>query len=185
MLAVLFKKLQLPTNQMDKYTNLQLLNELAHIVISESHLEEREKKIIEMRLQGYTYLEIGKEFRVTQCRIRIITMKAMQKIQDRRSMLESDIKNALLSTAKIVFECNECNDVCTPLETLSLSTRTLRSLIRNGVGSVQALVVCSESQLSNFRGIGANAIDEISSALWGLGYGLLQDNPPKKTNYWL
>ncbi len=53
----------------------------------------------------------------------------------------------------------------TPIEILNLSPRTLNSLINAGVGSIEQLTKCTESMLSNFRGFGAKALDEVKETL--------------------
>ena len=53
----------------------------------------------------------------------------------------------------------------TPIEILNLSPRTLNALINAGVGSIEQLTKCTESILSNFRGFGAKALEEVKSTL--------------------
>ena len=53
----------------------------------------------------------------------------------------------------------------TPIEILNFSPRTLNALINAGVGSIEQLTKCMESQLSNFRGFGAKALDEVKDTL--------------------
>lgn len=53
----------------------------------------------------------------------------------------------------------------TPIEILNLSPRTLNALINAGVGSIEQLTKCTESTLSNFRGFGAKALDEVKTTL--------------------
>lgn len=53
----------------------------------------------------------------------------------------------------------------TPIEILNLSPRTLNALINAGVGSIEQLTKCTESMLSNFRGFGAKALDEVKDTL--------------------
>jgi len=53
----------------------------------------------------------------------------------------------------------------TPIEILNLSPRTLNALINAGVGSIEQLTKCTESTLSNFRGFGAKALDEVKDTL--------------------
>lgn len=53
----------------------------------------------------------------------------------------------------------------TPIEILNLSPRTLNALINAGVGSIEQLTKCTESMLSNFRGFGAKALDEVKMTL--------------------
>lgn len=53
----------------------------------------------------------------------------------------------------------------TPIEILNLSPRTLNSLINAGVGSIEQLVKCTPATLSNFRGFGTKALDEVRDTL--------------------
>lgn len=53
----------------------------------------------------------------------------------------------------------------TPIEILNLSPRTLNALINAGVGSIEQLVKCNPATLSNFRGFGTKALDEVRQTL--------------------
>jgi len=53
----------------------------------------------------------------------------------------------------------------TPIEILGLSPRTLNSLINGGIGSIEQLEKCTESKLSNLRGFGKKALNEVADAL--------------------
>jgi DNA-directed RNA polymerase subunit alpha len=64
----------------------------------------------------------------------------------------------------------------TPIEILNLSPRTLNALINAGVGSIEQLTKCTESILSNFRGFGAKALDEVKGTLASRGLKL-SDEP--------
>lgn len=63
----------------------------------------------------------------------------------------------------------------TPIEILNFSPRTLNALINAGVGSIEQLTKCSEAQLSNFRGFGAKALDEVKATLRERGLKLADD----------
>ena len=56
----------------------------------------------------------------------------------------------------------------TPIEILNLSPRTLNSLINAGVGSIEQLVKCTPATLSNFRGFGTKALDEVESRVFAV-----------------
>ena len=64
----------------------------------------------------------------------------------------------------------------TPIEILNFSPRTLNALINAGVGSIEQLTKCSEATLSNFRGFGAKALDEVKKTLGDRGLKLADDN---------
>lgn len=63
----------------------------------------------------------------------------------------------------------------TPIEILNFSPRTLNALINGGIGSIEQLVKCSPSKLSNFRGFGKKAMTEVSDALATRGLKLTDD----------
>jgi DNA-directed RNA polymerase subunit alpha len=60
----------------------------------------------------------------------------------------------------------------TPIEILNLSPRTLNSLINAGVGSIEQLIKCNPATLSNFRGFGTKALDEVRDTLATRGHTL-------------
>jgi DNA-directed RNA polymerase subunit alpha len=60
----------------------------------------------------------------------------------------------------------------TPIEILNLSPRMLNALINAGVGSIEQLTKCTESMLSNFRGFGAKALEEVKATLASRGLAL-------------
>lgn len=64
----------------------------------------------------------------------------------------------------------------TPIEILNLSPRTLNALINAGVGSIEQLTKCTESILSNFRGFGAKALDEVKATLATRGLALASES---------
>jgi DNA-directed RNA polymerase subunit alpha len=64
----------------------------------------------------------------------------------------------------------------TPIEILNLSPRTLNALINAGVGSIEQLTKCTESILSNFRGFGAKALDEVKATLATRGLTLSSES---------
>lgn len=64
----------------------------------------------------------------------------------------------------------------TPIEILNLSPRTLNALINAGVGSIEQLTKCTESILSNFRGFGTKALDEVKATLATRGLSLSQES---------
>lgn len=63
----------------------------------------------------------------------------------------------------------------TPIEILNLSPRTLNALINAGVGSIEQLTKCTEAMLSNFRGFGAKALDEVKATLASRGLKLSEE----------
>jgi DNA-directed RNA polymerase subunit alpha len=63
----------------------------------------------------------------------------------------------------------------TPIEILNFSPRTLNALINAGVGSIEQLTKCTEPTLSNFRGFGAKALDEVKRTLGERGLKLADE----------
>lgn len=63
----------------------------------------------------------------------------------------------------------------TPIEILNFSPRTLNALINAGVGSIEQLTKCSKATLSNFRGFGAKALEEVEKTLGDRGLKLSED----------
>lgn len=64
----------------------------------------------------------------------------------------------------------------TPIEILNLSPRTLNALINAGVGSIEQLVKCTEMTLTNFRGFGAKALEEVKTTLATRGMKLSEES---------
>ncbi len=64
----------------------------------------------------------------------------------------------------------------TPIEILNFSPRTLNALINAGVGSIEQLTKCTEATLSNFRGFGAKALDEVKKTLADRGLKLADES---------
>lgn len=64
----------------------------------------------------------------------------------------------------------------TPIEILNFSPRTLNALINAGVGSIEQLTKCTEATLSNFRGFGAKALDEVKKTLGERGHKLSDES---------
>ena len=66
----------------------------------------------------------------------------------------------------------------TPIEILNLSPRTLNALINGGIGSIEQLTKCSKASLTNLRGFGSKALDEVDQVLKDRGLALLDENAP-------
>ncbi len=62
-------------------------------------------------------------------------------------------------------EIEKSKETYTPIEILNLSPRTLNALINGGIGSIEQLTKCTESKLSNLRGFGKKAMNEVRDAL--------------------
>lgn len=87
---------------------------------------------------------------------------------------QADIKRVKeLERAEVEEESKK--ESYTPIEILNFSPRTLNSLINGGIGSIEQLVKCSPSKLSNFRGFGKKAMTEVSEALATRGFKLAEE----------
>ncbi len=76
----------------------------------------------------------------------------------------SDIKSILKKEKE--EEANKpSQEAYTPIEILGFSPRTLNALINGGIGSIEQLSKCTESKLSNLRGFGKKALNEVHKAL--------------------
>jgi len=64
----------------------------------------------------------------------------------------------------------------TPIEILGLSPRTLNALINGEIGSIEMLTKCTESKLTNLRGFGKKALNEVKAALATRNLTLGDDN---------
>ena len=147
------------------YTNVCLLNAIVMNVIGGIPLPPREKAILIFLLNGATRTEVGAQFNVTMGRIRQIEEKILYRIKHYYQSNAGERDE--LQRLRIELNVKRRNEPesYTPIEVINLSPRTLNALINAGVGSIEQLVKCSSSTLSNFRGCGTKAIDEISVAL--------------------
>lgn len=73
--------------------------------------------------------------------------------------------NKITAKAKEEEAKKPAQESYTPIEILGLSPRTLNALINGEIGSIEQLIKCSESKLTNLRGFGKKALTEVKSAL--------------------
>ncbi len=73
------------------------------------------------------------------------------------------------------MEIEKSKETYTPIEILNLSPRSLNALINGGIGSIEQLTKCTESKLSNLRGFGKKAMNEVKDALRVKGLALFGD----------
>jgi DNA-directed RNA polymerase subunit alpha len=76
----------------------------------------------------------------------------------------SDIKS-ILTKEKEEESKKPVQEAYTPVEILGFSPRTLNALINGGIGSIEQLSKCTESKLTNLRGFGKKALNEVKAAL--------------------
>jgi DNA-directed RNA polymerase subunit alpha len=91
--------------------------------------------------------------------------------------VEKEFMADFTRTSQVVPETERsvAKESYTPIEILNLSPRTLNSLINAGVGSIEQLVKCSPATLSNFRGFGTKALEEVKQTLATRGLKLTDD----------
>ncbi len=91
--------------------------------------------------------------------------------------VEKEFMADFTRTSQVVPEADRSStkESYTPIEILNLSPRTLNSLINAGVGSIEQLVKCSPPTLSNFRGFGSKALDEVKATLATRGLTLTEE----------
>jgi DNA-directed RNA polymerase subunit alpha len=65
----------------------------------------------------------------------------------------------------------------TPIEILNFSPRTLNALINGGIGSIEQLTKCSKATLTNLRGFGSKALEEVEVVLAERHLALVPDSP--------
>jgi hypothetical protein len=148
-----------------------------------------EKEIFHMRyVEGKTLEETGKKFGVSRERIRQKQEKIILKFKEqpeffrkqgedryRFHIAEREIPIPQMAAPK--------KELYTPIEILAFSPRTLNALINGGVGSVEQLLNKTEGELSNFRGFGAKAIDEVKSRLSERGMSLKSDGSTERQHF--
>ncbi|MBU1152076.1 DNA-directed RNA polymerase subunit alpha [Patescibacteria group bacterium] len=86
----------------------------------------------------------------------------------------SDIKS-IIEKEEEEASSKPAQESYTPIEILGFSPRTLNALINGGIGSIEQLSKCTESKLSNLRGFGKKALNEVKDALEKKGYSLAED----------
>lgn len=86
----------------------------------------------------------------------------------------SDIKS-ILEKEKEEEQKKPIQESYTPIEILGFSPRTLNALINGGIGSIEQLSRCTESKLTNLRGFGKKALNEVKAALEKKGFSLSEE----------
>lgn len=86
----------------------------------------------------------------------------------------SDIKS-IMEREKQEEANKPAQESYTPIEILGFSPRTLNALINGGIGSIEQLSKCTESKLSNLRGFGKKALNEVAAALEKKGLRLAEE----------
>ena len=150
----------------------------------------REKTVIKERYEnGKTYDEIGKMFNVTRERIRLIILKAMEKLTEPSMFIKIKIHSAAeyktLNTKFLALEYLHNNMVeklneeykeryefvenkkyiKISIEELGLSVRSRNCLLRSGIKTVGELLEQSDDDLMMVRNLGRKGIEEIKVKL--------------------
>lgn len=86
----------------------------------------------------------------------------------------SDIKS-ILEKEKEEEQNKPLQESYTPIEILGFSPRTLNALINGGIGSIEQLSRCTESKLTNLRGFGKKALNEVKIALEKKGFSISEE----------
>jgi len=86
----------------------------------------------------------------------------------------SDIKS-ILEKEQEEEASKPSQEVYTPIEILGFSPRTLNALINGGIGSIEQLSACTENKLTNLRGFGKKALNEVRDALEKKDLSLAED----------
>lgn len=76
-------------------------------------------------------------------------------------------------------QAQQVKESYTPIEILNFSPRTLNALINGGIGSIEQLTKCSHATLTNLRGFGSKAFDEVEVVLAERGLALADESPEK------
>ena len=77
-------------------------------------------------------------------------------------------------------QAQQVKESYTPIEILNFSPRTLNALINGGIGSIEQLTKCSHATLTNLRGFGSKAFDEVEVVLSERGLALADEASPEK-----
>ncbi|MDD3861425.1 MAG: DNA-directed RNA polymerase subunit alpha [Candidatus Gracilibacteria bacterium] len=92
------------------------------------------------------------------------------------------VEEQYMSDVKSILEKEKADELSkpvqesyTPIEILGFSPRTLNALINGGIGSIEQLSKCTESKLSNLRGFGKKALNEVKAALNKKGLSLAEE----------
>ncbi len=131
-----------------------------------------EKLILDVKTNGSLTAEEAVQFAAQLLKSYFEYFCSAEKLVE--SEFIADFSRAGAATA-VTEEEAPVKESYTPIEILNFSPRTLNALINAGVGSIEQLTRCTESALSNFRGFGAKALDEVKSTLADRGLALSEE----------
>lgn len=90
----------------------------------------------------------------------------------------ADFSRAAAATTEGEDAQQQVKESYTPIEILNFTPRTLNALINGGIGSIEHLTKCSRATLTNLRGFGSKALDEVEQVLAERGYALSTETTP-------
>lgn len=130
-----------------------------------------DKLIIEVQTNGSLSAEEAMQFAAQLTKSYFEYFASPDKIVEKEFMADFSRSGARVAEEAEV----SVKESYTPIEILNFSPRTLNALINAGVGSIEQLTKCTESSLSNFRGFGAKALDEVKATLGERNLALASD----------
>lgn len=133
-----------------------------------------EKLVIDVQTNGSLSAEEAMQFASQLLKSYFEYFSTTEKVVE--SEFTADFSRASAKSMIQESESAAIKESYTPIEILNFSPRTLNALINAGVGSIEQLTKCTESALSNFRGFGAKALDEVKDTLAERGLALSDDN---------
>lgn len=93
-------------------------------------------------------------------------------------MVEADFMSdfqKIVNREQQMQETKSVQESYTPIEILGFSPRTLNALINGGIGSIEQLSKCTIGKLTNLRGFGKKALQEVDDALESKGLKLSEE----------
>lgn len=93
-------------------------------------------------------------------------------------MVEADFMSdfqKIMTKEQQIQETKSVQESYTPIEILGFSPRTLNALINGGIGSIEQLSKCTVGKLTNLRGFGKKALQEVDDALKSKGLTLTEE----------
>lgn len=132
-----------------------------------------EKLVIDVKTNGSLSAEESMQFGSQLLKSYFEYFSTTEKVVE--SEFTADFSRASAQSVTPESDNSAVKESYTPIEILNFSPRTLNALINAGVGSIEQLTKCTESALSNFRGFGAKALDEVKDTLAERGLALSDD----------
>jgi DNA-directed RNA polymerase alpha subunit len=138
---------------------------------SKSNFSERERLVLNKRIGGKTFDEIGKEWGVTRSRIQQIQKKAVEKLLSSKIRKEVEERGVSPSVRD--------------LDAFGLSSRARKALLSLGVKRIDGTSRITKRDLLFTRNCGMNTIKEVERVMGKHGLSLKEEKmeyPPLKIN---